>query len=316
MGRPRGTFTGEVIANRVMCDEHYLVSLALESFPGSEPGQFVQIQCGPVGDETSSREVACSGDRPPEFTGSELSARVPLLRRPFSLAGRSKTEDGRDLLEIIYRAIGSGTRWLAKVEPGEQVSVLGPLGNTFPIDPQRDIGVMVAGGVGIPPMLYLTDALTAAGKQGVAFCGVQSANLLPLTLEPGVRISSDVAPTRCAEEFARYDVDTVIATDDGSLGFPGFISDAFAEWLEQHVDLSRRMMVYSCGPEELMRTVGELCTSRDIPSQLALERHMACGMGTCQSCIVKIRDDTSQGWSYKLCCTDGPIFDAAQVVWS
>jgi len=312
----RGTFIAEVIANRTICDEHYLIELGLEDFPASEPGQFVQLQCGQVGDELSGREVEWSADRPPVFKGPELVSGVPMLRRPFSLAGRREGEDGRTVVEIIYRVIGSGTRSLAKVERGERVSVLGPLGNAFRIDADRDVAVMVAGGVGIPPMIYLAEALGAASRRGTAFCGVQSANLLPLTLKEGVEAGVVPAPSACTMEFAGSGIDTVIATDDGTLGFHGFISEAFAEWVEQHADLWERMVVYCCGPEELMRTVGELCTTRDIPCQLALERHMACGMGTCQSCIVKVRDATSQGWSYKLCCTDGPIFEVSQVIWA
>jgi len=74
-------------------------------------------------------------------------------------------------------------------------------------------------------------------------------------------------------------------------------------------------VAYCCGPEALMKAVGEICITRGIECQLALERYMACGMGTCQSCNVRIRDDSTRGWSYKLCCTDGPIFDAREVVW-
>ena len=99
--RKGGTFIAEVIGNEAICDEHYLISLGLEAFPPSEPGQFVQLQCGPIGDETSAREVEWSADRPPEFAGPELTARTALLRRPFRLSGRSETEDGRAVLEII-----------------------------------------------------------------------------------------------------------------------------------------------------------------------------------------------------------------------
>ena len=106
-----------------------------------------------------------------------------------------------------------------------------------------------------------------------------------------------------------------IATDDGSLGRAGFVDQAFEHWLDQAGLGAEDLVVYACGPEAMMQAVAEICLLREIECQLALERHMACGMGTCQSCVVKIRDGSDRGWSFKLCCTDGPVFDARDVVW-
>ena len=99
------------------------------------------------------------------------------------------------------------------------------------------------------------------------------------------------------------------------MGCKGFVTDAFGRWWKGAGISPDELVVYACGPEPMMRTVGETCMAAGIECYLSLERHMACGMGTCQSCIVKIRDDSEQGWSFKLCCTDGPVFDAGDVIW-
>jgi len=311
----RGVFTGEVVANEAICREHYLLRLGLAEFPPSEPGQFVQLQCRPVAEQSSAREVGWSAGRPPALTQPELAARQPLLRRPFSLAGRRDAEAGRVELDIIYRTIGIGTHWLAGVEPGRGLSVIGPLGNSFRLSKDRPLAALVGGGVGIPPMIYLAETLAAAGKETYAFCGAKAADLLSLSVQPGAEAARDGRPTDCVAEFAAFAVRTAVATDDGSLGFAGLVSDLFAKWLDGQSQPGGELVVYACGPEAMMRAVAEVCIAAGVECQLAMERHMACGMGTCQSCVVKVRDESPAGWSYKLCCTDGPVFDARDIVW-
>ena len=310
----RGTFVAEVVANERICDEHYLLGLSLGAFPLTRPGQFVQLQCRGLGEQAGASLVDWPPGRLPALTQPELTESQPLLRRPFSLAGRRDRDGGGVELDIIYRVIGAGTHWLAGVQAGMELSVLGPLGNEFAIRQAKPQAALVGGGVGIPPMLYLAEALAEAGKSTVALCGARSANLLPLTLSPNVA-PSPAEPTLCAEQFARTGTAAVIATDDGTAGFRGLVSEAFEHWLDATAPPAGELVVYCCGPEEMMKSVGLLCIARGIECQLALERHMACGMGTCQSCIVKIRDSGEQGWSYKLCCTDGPVFDARDVIW-
>ena len=311
----RGTFVGEVRTNRKLCAEHYLITIAVEAFPPTRAGQFVQLQCRPVREQASNREVEWGKGNPPALSQPELVGEEPMLRRPFSLAGRRTGDDGCVQLDVIYRAVGVGTRWLCGVAPGTKLSVLGPLGNAFRVVNDKKVVALVGGGVGIPPLLYLAEELAKAGKKVFAFCGVRSSDLLPLSLADGVLPLASGEPNSCVIEFADRGANSAIATDDGSLGYSGLVSDAFASWLEGNMRYSHAVVVYSCGPEAMMRAVAETCVPRRIDCQLALERHMACGMGTCQSCVVKIRDDSKAGWSYKLCCTDGPVFDAQDVVW-
>src|SRR5437899_8004688 len=135
------------------------------------------------------------------------------LRRPFSLAGRSDAPDGVRL-ELIHRIVGVGTQWLSELKPGDTVDVLGPLGNRFRLPSEGEVPLLVGGGVGIPPMLYLAQKLM--GKQGVAFCGALSRDLLPLTvIGDGPPPSRDsIEPLENIDEFARYGVRAVISTDD------------------------------------------------------------------------------------------------------
>ena len=309
----RGTFLAEVSANERICDEHYRMVLAVGGLPPSRPGQFIQLLCRPPGGEQTSNEVQWPPTGLPVFTQKELTESQPLLRRPLSLAGRGDYGDGADI-EIIYRTIGTGTHWLASVACGAVLSVLGPLGTAFAIDPTRPLAALVGGGVGLPPMLYLARALAEAGKTVTTFAGARSATLLPL--RPGPEPArTDGTPGPCAAELAEIGAETVVATDDGTLGFAGLVSEPFVRWLDEQDRPAEQVKVYTCGPEPMMEAVAEACGRRDVACEVSMERHMACGMGTCQSCICKLRTDAEPGWQYKLCCADGPVFDATEIIW-
>ena len=164
--------------------------------------------------------------------------------------------------------------------------------------------------------LYLAEALAAAGKKVVAFNGARSASLLPLRLLPTGAVRDDGVPSHSVAEFAAWGVDSAIATDDGSLGFHGLVGEPFKRWLAQLGDDAQSTAVYTCGPEAMMKAVAQIASAAGATCQVSLERHMACGMGTCQSCVVRVRDnEDSDGWRYRLCCTDGPVFDSRLVMW-
>jgi dihydroorotate dehydrogenase electron transfer subunit len=309
--KKRGVYEGKVSANEKLCEEHWRLRLRVEGLPPSRPGQFVQLQCRPLREQVSAREVDWTEGKLPQFTQPELTDKEPLLRRPLSIGGR-RDEGTTAELDLIYRAVGTGTTWLSGVQAGETVSVLGPLGNAFPVSRHKPRAALVGGGVGIPPMICLADAI-GQGKEATAFCGVRSEHLLPLALTD--RPDADGKPAACAAEFVRSGATTVIASDDGTVGYEGLVTDALVHWLRSEAIPTEELVVYCCGPEPMMRAVGDLCIELGVECYLSLERIMACGMGTCQSCVVKIRDDSDQGWAYKLCCSDGPIFPADSVVW-
>jgi dihydroorotate dehydrogenase electron transfer subunit len=182
-----------------------------------------------------------------------------------------------------------------------------------------EIPLLVGGGVGIPPMLYLADKLD--GRGGIAFCGALSRDLLPLTITAPA--GDAVEPLENIEEFARHGVRSVISTDDGSYGFRGFVTQALERYLDTARSGAGASVIYTCGPEPMMKRVAQIAADRGIECQVAVERAMACGMGTCQSCCIRLRRDQKRDgqafegkdWIYKLACTDGPIFLGKDLLW-
>lgn len=239
-----------------------------------------------------------------------------MLRRAFSIADRRAIDGGVEV-DVIFRVVGAATRWMASLSVGDSVSVLGPLGNIFPIHDDKPTAWLVAGGVGLPPLLWFSRALQLAGKKTVAFCGAQSADLLALTFAPD-NPPDDTArrSTDSAAEFAAHAADVVISTDDGSLGFSGHIGAALTAFHSANPTPADSVVLYTCGPERMMRFVAEFAATHGIECYACTERAMACGTGLCQSCVVPVPDETdADGWRYRLCCTDGPVFNAASVLW-
>jgi len=298
----RGVFIAQVLGNEPVCEDHFRLTVTAAGFPATQPGQFVQVLCRPDEAPASGDSLEWPEGQAPALSQPELVDRQPMLRRPFSIGGRR--DDGE--LDIIYCVKGPGTEWLATLRSGQAVNLLGPLGNCFSIPTDKPVAVAVGGGVGVPPMLYLAQALQAAGKRTVAFIGARSGNRIPGKISSGGAI----------EEFAAFGAETVIATDDGSLGHHGMVGEAFSNWLETSGVDAEDVVVYACGPEPMMQSVAYIALAAGCACELSLERYMACGMGTCQSCVCKLRDDSEQGWAYKLCCTDGPVFNAADIIWS
>lgn len=323
----RDQYVCEVVENAFLCREHYRLVFRVAHFPATEPGQFVQVACRDIGvDYSPERELDWEPGRPLGELGVELMRPLGFLRRPFSLAGRSDGPDGVQL-ELIHRVVGVGTRWLSDLKVGDAVDVLGPLGNRFRLPAADEVALLVGGGVGIPPMLYLAEKLV--GKRGVAFCGALTRDLLPLTVTgaapPPTQDSTE--PLNNIDEFARHGVSAVITTDDGSYGFRGFVTQALERYLDRvfpaGADRGMRPVIYTCGPEGMMKRVAEIAATHGIECQVAVERAMACGMGTCQSCCIRLRRDPARDgqafagkdWIYKLACTDGPVFLGKDLLW-
>lgn len=332
----RDQHTATVRANVPLCREHYRLVLHLPAFAPTRPGQFVQVSCRQPASLAAGSEPAELEWTPGErltFHDEDLLMPTALLRRPFSLAGRRDLPDGSVELDLIHRVVGIGTHWLSQLEAGDEVGLLGPLGNTFALPAPGQTAVLVGGGVGIPPMLYLAGAL--AGFQAIAFCGALTRDLLPLMLTTDA--SPDAEPQMCIGEFAQHRIRSVVTTDDGSYGFRGFVTQALERWLDRQGFGVRaqgaggasaastgmlRPVLYTCGPELMMKRVAEIAAGRGLECQVAVERAMACGMGTCQSCCIRVRKpDPSRppmpgsDWCYRLACTDGPVFAGRDLLW-
>jgi dihydroorotate dehydrogenase electron transfer subunit len=166
-------------------------------------------------------------------------------------------------------------------------------------------------------MIYLAEKL--ASRPAVAFSGALSKDLLPLELTG--EASAEGEPSLVVEEFSRRGIPAVVTTDDGSYGFTGFVTQALERYLDRH-HRPGSAVVYTCGPEPMMKRVSEIAATRGLECQVAVERAMACGMGTCQSCCIRVRKpDPSQpplvgrDWCYRLACTDGPVFRGSDLLW-
>ncbi len=291
----RGIFVTRLVDRRRLCREHFEITLSVENFPSARPGQFIQVLC-----------------RPPDAPHTaELGGRF--LRRPFSIAGL--TRSGHEIrLEIVGRVVGSGTTWLSERSVGAAVGVLGPLGRPFSTPAERSSAILIAGGVGIPPIRWLAEYFRACEIDCVTIVGARTRDLLPVTLV-GVP-STNGTPVMCVDAFARHDIRTTVTTDDGSCGLRGRTTDALAGLFKKR-SLPDGIRVAACGPPAMLRAVGRMCIERGVSCELALERVMGCGMGTCQSCVVRVKDASAEaGWRYALCCREGPIFEARQLSWA
>jgi NAD(P)H-flavin reductase len=200
----------------------------------------------------------------------------PYLPRALSIARRDGAES-----HFLLEDVGPGTRRLCELGVGQEVWALGPLGSGFAPPPAGRRAVLVGGGVGIAPLAILQDSLPAGS----------------VTVLLGFR-DRDRAEGAALLSGAR------LATDDGSVGHTGLVTDLLAE----EIDRDGEMIVYACGPAGMLEGVRALCEQRGVPAQLALESGMACGFGACYGCVVPRR-----GGGYLRVCVDGPVLDAAEL---
>ncbi len=216
-----------------------------------------------------------------------LDAWDPLLPRAFSVF-HADSEGGT--LSVLYRVVGRGTGRLRGHEPGMYVRAWGPLGNQFRL-PEGERVVLVGGGVGVPPLVFWAERLAALAvpMEIVALIGAQRGELLV-----GL------------EQLKRARVTFRCATDDGSAGHRGYVTDLLPRTLE-----GKRATVYACGPMPMLRAVARITEATETPTELALEAPMACGVGACLGCTIPRR-----GGGYARVCSDGPVFPARDVDWS
>lgn len=226
-----------------------------------------------------------------QFVTLKITDRMePLLRRPFSIHRLIRNEGVVTGLEILYRVVGGFTAQLSERKENETVDLLGPLGHGFSVPTNLARPVLVAGGIGVAPIVFLSERL---GESGVSLSNV------PVFL--GGRSKSDIL---CEEDFSRQGLFMAISTDDGSYGKKGLVTELLETWLEDHTP----DMIYACGPHGLLHAVAEIAKKNQIPCEVSIETLMACGLGVCMGCAVKT-EDYSEG--YRHICKDGPVFDAS-----
>lgn len=314
--RTKSVSIGEarVVACDSICRAHVRLDLALERFSPSTPGQFLQIHCqdsqapSPREIEWNDGSVGILHDSP------DWSEGTTYLRRPFSISDRWDDAKGHAHLSVISRSVGPGTTWIEHLRPGAALNLIGPLGRGFRVPSEDRPLVLIGGGVGIPPLLYLTRILHESGKRNVVMIfGATSADLLPVRLVG--EAATDGIPRPCVDAGTRGRYDAVITTDDGSLGLSGLVTDAMKILRAERAFGGERPLTYACGPAKMLEAVADLTRAWDWDCQVCIERRMACGMGTCLSCVVRVNEPRHEsGWRWALTCQDGPVFDRDELL--
>ena len=271
----------KVVFNRAVGPGWYVLRLEQAAIAtAARPGQFV--------------EILCRGEEEVD----------PLLRRPFSVYAVDRNEGTYD---ILYTVVGRGTRWMATLpEAGGssapasgRVDVEGPFGTTFTVPSREDHVYLVGGGVGVAPLYFLAQEMFASGRESpgpppsVTLCmGARTRELL-----------------QGLDDFRRVPLAAHVATDDGSEGFHGFVTDLLAELLETE-QAPERVTVYGCGPQAMNESLRALLTARGLRGEICLESLMACGFGICYGCVAPIRKEPGGEYFNRRVCKDGPVFDA------
>lgn len=277
----------EVLSHEAFDGDQYVIRLhSPQCAAAAEAGQFANLQCDPQ----------------------------RLMRRPLSIMRVSKEQGW---VEYLYKDVGEGTHLLAQRKVGEFVSSLGPVGRPYEIHPERPKMLLLGGGVGIPPMLCLSESIknSETGNQ----------------LQPLVFMGSEV-PFPFQQQKSELEVKGVPASVIHSLplleswGIPsrlasmqgyegahkGYITDLARLWLQQlSASEKAEVEIFACGPTPMLAAVAALAKEFDLPCQVSLEEHMACAVGGCAGCVVKVK--TPEGDAMKRICVDGPVFEAKDV---
>jgi dihydroorotate dehydrogenase electron transfer subunit len=288
-GSPARQQRVRVLAQRQLARDTFALALETPEIAATiVPGQFFMVRAA------DTRE-----------TGRAVRTVEPLLGRPFALYD-TVVENGRPIgIEFGYTVVGKLTGLMPSWRPGDDVEIWGPLGNGFP-PAVGDHVMFVAGGIGQTP--FLAVAREALGLRSYG----QPPRALPrkprkLTCCYGVRSAEYLAGL---DDFALPGLEMRLATDDGTRGHHGFVTELLADALQSD---DRPDCVYCCGPEPMMHAAARLCRAANVPCWLSLETPMACGVGACFSCVTRVRMESGD-WDYRRTCIEGPVFPAERLV--
>jgi len=285
--RNRGTLfveSGEVLGVERFAGDQYIMRIrAPQCAAHARPGNFVHISC----DES-----------------------LP-MRRPLSIM---RVHD--DSIEILYKIVGAGLRLLAKKQPGDQLSVLGPIGMPFQPDSARPHCLLLGGGVGIPPMIFLADALRLESNwQPLAILGSEIPFPFPLQRSSLAAPWADAATDSAMPLLEGWGIPSRLTSLAGFPGcYRGYVTELAERWLQSltAAELGKTQL-FTCGPTAMLKAVAALAAKYDLPCQVSLEEFMACAVGGCAGCAVEIK--TPDGPAMRRVCVDGPVFEANTVVW-
>lgn len=247
--------------------------------------------------------------QPGSFVHVRCAEHLP-MRRPLSVM-RAAADDG--WIELLFRVVGRGTAALADVSPGDRISLLGPIGQGF-ADPAPDIRpVLIGGGVGIPPMVFLAQRLRRRAHRPIVLLGSQVP--FPFDVVPSGHLLDGV-PQGAIASMALLDdwgVPCRLASENDFPGcYPGYVTDLAGHWLD-NLDREARgaVRLYACGPAGMLEAVASLAGRFELEADLCLEEFMACGVGGCAGCVVKVA--SPDGPAMRRVCVDGPVFPARAI---
>lgn len=267
-------------------DNQFLIRLRVpECAARVQPGNFIHL--------------SCSSDR-------------YALKRPFSVL---RANPSAGTIDILYKTVGTGTGALSQVNVGDQLHSLGPIGNAFKLSSDKSLPLLLGGGVGIPPIVFFAEVLHAQREVSpMVLMGSEIA--FPFATHSTEKTLPGIPSSSCAvmTELDTLGVHTRLCSKQGYAGFyAGYIHQLAACWVQQLTAEQRAQVeVFACGPEPMLRAVAQFSQQYELVCQLSLEEYMACAVGGCAGCTVKITDASGTA-HMKRVCVDGPIFDASSV---
>lgn len=269
-------FTSMILSNAEISPGYWRIRLtAPQEFSAAVPGQFVMVRVSGAID--------------------------PLLRRPFAVFDvgvHTPAQSGaipQVCFEMLYRVVGKGTAMLAALHETDIVDVLGPLGTGFDQGSADEEKLIVGGGIGLAPLYLLAKELVTRKS--------------PVRLFAGGRTRDDIL---CITEFERLGVECYTATEDGSLGEQGMVTEALKRRLDA---LKGKATIYACGPDGMLHAVAKIAAQHAIPCQVSLEGYMACGVGACLGCVAPGKNHSPETPDYRCVCTEGPVFESSDLKW-
>ncbi|HEV2269593.1 MAG TPA: dihydroorotate dehydrogenase electron transfer subunit [Steroidobacteraceae bacterium] len=285
----RGTLHLEdarVIRQTAYDGDQFVLRLAAPACAGrAEPGNFIHLRCDPA---------------------------IP-MRRPLSLM-RADAAEG--WIEVLYKVLGPGLHALAARKPGDTLSIIGPIGKPFTVRPERPRTILIGGGVGIPPMVFLADRLRNEQRGRYKPLVLMGSEIpFPFRTRPSAIVVAGMptATIACMPLLDEWGIPSRLATRAGFPGcYEGFVTELADEWLRTlEAPQLAEVELFACGPTPMLAAAAAVARRHGVPCQASLEEFMACAVGGCAGCTVLVR--TPEGEAMKRVCVDGPVFDALTV---
>lgn len=270
--------------DHVAGDQHILRVFAPQIAQRAKAGSFVHLQCDPL---------------------------LP-MRRPISIM---RVDSDAGWVEFLYKVFGYGTQLLARRNVGERVNMIGPIGVPFTLHPERTRPLLIGGGVGIPPMIFLADTTLQHTDQYQPFVIMGSEVPFPFSTRPSTIMVPGMPEgvIACMPLLEDWGIASRLASKQGYPGtHEGYVTDLARRYLNALDETQRQQIeIFSCGPHPMLEAVAQVAKEYEVPCQVSLEEFMACAVGGCAGCVVKVQ--TEKGPVMKRVCVDGPVFDAYTV---